>query len=432
MAWRRIRPSSTAAYVYTDGLAADTTIASGGSQLVSDGGRAASTTVLDGGRLSAYVGGTVEDVMISSGGSVNMEAGTFMDGSVNMLREGGILTGPVDLLVDANLTIERITDGTQNNAFTGAGGLTKIGAGVLTLTGVNTYTGGTTVSEGTLKGDTVSVQGHILNNAHVIFDQPFDGTYSGEMSGTGHLTKTGSGWLEMVKENTFGGDLRILKGGIVLGPNGTLTNARSLYLAPDTTLDYRAAAAHATLGNSPIALKNVTVAGLGTRIVPGQGAGGGANFNNGDMSFLIPWTARNGDVFLTVDGNADLRDVRVHLEMMNSRSGRSLISIGEKLILVDVLGDMDSNMVSHEVQVTNGDKYLMETNVDQLYLTLVKSNPTNPEYPRLGAYALTRIAKVAFLDQGYDLLLHQGTGRHGGAGHQDRQLRRHRRRVVAV
>jgi len=395
-------------YVYTDGLAADTTINSGGSQLVSDGGRAASTTVLDGGRLSAYVGGTVEDVMISSGGSVNMEAGTFMDGPVNMLREGGILTGPVELLIDANLTIERITDGTQSNAFTGAGGLTKIGAGVLTLTGVNTYTGGTTVSEGTLKGDTISVQGDILNNAHVMFDQPFDDAYSGQMSGTGNLTKTGGGWLGMVAENTFSGDLRILNGGIRLGVDGTLTNARSLYLASGTTLDYSAATAHATLGNSPVALKHVTIAGLNTTIVPGQGVGGGANFDNGYMLFLIPPTARNNDIFLTVDGDASLIDVTYDLRQLNSRTGRSLIAIGEKLILVDATGTMDCNVVPHEVQVTNGDKYIMETNVDQLYLTLTETNPTNPEYPRLGAYALTRIAQVAFLDQGYDLLLHQG------------------------
>jgi len=394
--------------VVSNGGQTISTVVNGGVQMISSGGLATSTVVNNGGRLSAYLNGTVEDVTINRGGSMNVD-GSLMDGAHNMLHEGGILTGTtVELLTGANLTIERETDGTQSNAFTGDGSLTKTGAGVLTLTGVNTYTGGTTVAAGTLKGDTIGVQGDILNNADVIFDQPVNGTYSGQMSGTGNLTKTESGWLEMVNANTFGGDLRILKGGIVLGGGGTLTGARSLYLAPGTTLDYSAAAAHATLGTSPMALKNVTVAGLGTMIVPGQGAGGGANFNNGDMYFLIPWTARNGDIFLTVNGDADLRDVNVHLEMMNSRSGRSLISVGEKLILVDVTGDMQSNMASHEVQVTNGDKYIMETNADQLYLTLVEANPNNPEYPRLGAYALTRIAQVAFLDQGYDLLLHQG------------------------
>ena len=40
--------------------------------------------------------------------------------------------------------------GTVTNNLTGSSGLSKTGSGVLTLSGVNNYTGGTTVSEGTL------------------------------------------------------------------------------------------------------------------------------------------------------------------------------------------------------------------------------------------------------------------------------------------
>ena len=46
--------------------------------------------------------------------------------------------------------------------------LIKVGTGTLTLTGTNSYTGGTTVSGGILQGNTSSLQGNILNNATVI------------------------------------------------------------------------------------------------------------------------------------------------------------------------------------------------------------------------------------------------------------------------
>ncbi len=48
------------------------------------------------------------------------------------------------------------------------------------LSGANTYTGGTTVSAGILQGDTTSLQGNIVDNANVTFNQsstaPMQGT----------------------------------------------------------------------------------------------------------------------------------------------------------------------------------------------------------------------------------------------------------------
>ena len=48
--------------------------------------------------------------------------------------------------------------------------------------------GGTTVSGGILQGTTTSLQGNILNNAAVVFNQAGSGTYAGTMSGSGGLT----------------------------------------------------------------------------------------------------------------------------------------------------------------------------------------------------------------------------------------------------
>ena len=94
----------------------------------------------------------------------------------------------------------------DTTATTGFGSsLTKTGAGVLILNGNNTYTGGTTVSAGILQGDTDSLQGDILNNAAVVFDQEGIGTYAGAMSGTGSLTKIGANTLIMTGDSNYTG-----------------------------------------------------------------------------------------------------------------------------------------------------------------------------------------------------------------------------------
>ena len=88
--------------------------------------------------------------------------------------------------------------------ITGIGSLTKTGGGTLILSGENSYSTGTTVSAGTLQGTSRSLQGAITNDAAVIFDQSFDGTYAGDMTGTGTLTKNGSGSVILTGTSTSG------------------------------------------------------------------------------------------------------------------------------------------------------------------------------------------------------------------------------------
>ncbi len=77
-------------------------------------------------------------------------------------------------------------DTTISQVIGGTGGLTKAGAGTLTLTGINTYLGPTAVSGGTLVGSTDNLRGDIVNNGAVVFDQGFTSeTYAGVMSGSG-------------------------------------------------------------------------------------------------------------------------------------------------------------------------------------------------------------------------------------------------------
>jgi len=115
---------------------------------------------------------------------------------------------------------------TLASAITGSGGLTKAGLGTLILSGNNSYAGGTTVSAGVLQGNTASLQGNIVNNAAVTFNQTGSGTYAGNMSGTGNLTVQGGGTLILTGTGTYAGPTTVNASTLVV--NGTLASTVTL------------------------------------------------------------------------------------------------------------------------------------------------------------------------------------------------------------
>ncbi|HCX68571.1 MAG TPA: hypothetical protein DHK64_13865, partial [Rhodobiaceae bacterium] len=75
---------------------------------------------------------------------------------------------------------------------------------------------GTTVSAGTLKGDTNSLVGNIVNNAFLFFDQTSDGEFTGAISGTGGLSKTGGGELLFTDADIAAGSFSVHGTGAVI------------------------------------------------------------------------------------------------------------------------------------------------------------------------------------------------------------------------
>jgi autotransporter-associated beta strand protein len=80
------------------------------------------------------------------------------------------------------------------------------------------------VINGTLTGDTNSLQGNLVNNGFLTFDQAFDGTYSRNISGSGILLKDGSGTVTFSGVNDFSGAPLVNGGSLVV--NGSLANSR--------------------------------------------------------------------------------------------------------------------------------------------------------------------------------------------------------------
>jgi autotransporter-associated beta strand protein len=207
----------------TTNSASSTTLAStimGTGALVKQG---AGTLTLTGN--SSYSGGTTV-----LGGLVNLAtAGNFGTGPITL--NGGGLQWASGSTTDISPRLAALgtaggrldTNGntvTLASAITGTGGFTKVGQGTLILTGTNSYSGGTTVSAGVLQGTTSGLQGNIVNNAMVAFNQGSSGTYAGGMSGTGGVSIASGGIVRFTGTNSYTGPTTVTGSGLVV--NGGL------------------------------------------------------------------------------------------------------------------------------------------------------------------------------------------------------------------
>src|SRR5699024_1511253 len=106
----------------------------------------------------------------------------------------------------------------------GKGRLIKEGNGKLVLTGDDTYTGGTTISKGSLQigngGTKGSIVGDVTDNGTLIFDRSDDITFHGADSGSGSLVQAGKGMLTLTGANTYTGGTTIRKGSLQIGNGG--------------------------------------------------------------------------------------------------------------------------------------------------------------------------------------------------------------------
>ena len=161
-----------------------------------------------------------------------IDSGTVTLQSLNVINPGSPITVNGGSLIDATGSLHGAitnngsvqfdppsgTNDTYEGNMSGTGSVTIAGAGPVAFTGTNTYTGGTTVDiHSTLIGTTASLTGPITDNWIVQFNQSTNGTYAGNISGTGGVEISNTGIITMTGANNYTGSTLVDAGSVLMG-----------------------------------------------------------------------------------------------------------------------------------------------------------------------------------------------------------------------
>ncbi|ECQ2746645.1 fibronectin-binding autotransporter adhesin ShdA [Salmonella enterica] len=137
---------------------------------------------------------------------------TEIDGGILAAKDAAAL-GTGDVTIAESATLE-LSQGTLDNNVTGEGQIVKSGSDELIVTGANDYSGGTTISGGTLTADHADSlgTGTIANNGVL---QVGEGELKNTLSGTGSLVKIGTGELTLNGDNDYSGGTTIDDGVLI-------------------------------------------------------------------------------------------------------------------------------------------------------------------------------------------------------------------------
>ena len=188
------------------------------------------------GNNSAHSGAfNINGGTVAIGAATNIGTGTISLTGTTLQTTGALSLANAITLNAPGGTLLTGADTVLSGVISGAGALTKTGSANLTLSGANTYTGGTTVSLGTLTGTTTSLQGNIVNNAAVVFNQAAGGNYAGNLSGTGTVSTAGAGPVTLSGANTYSGATNVNVGTLIAGGTG-IGDASAVTVAAGATL----------------------------------------------------------------------------------------------------------------------------------------------------------------------------------------------------
>lgn len=206
---------------------------------------------------------------IGSGSNVVVSGGTLAVGSFNDTVAGlqlasGSITGSTGVLTSTSAIDLR--NGSVSAILGGSAGLNKSTADTVTLSAANTFSGTTAISGGSLglsnslalqnstlnydnQGGSLSfgtltsatlgglsgAQNMVLTNttpaavALSVGNNNANTAYSGQLSGSGSLTKLGTGTLTLSGTNSYGGATNINTGVLELATNGSMSNSALVF-----------------------------------------------------------------------------------------------------------------------------------------------------------------------------------------------------------
>ena len=196
----------TAANTYTGA-----TTVSGGTLTLAGAGSLASTAVAvaAGAVLNDTNGGLSSATSVRNDGTLNLGA------NQTIAQLSGASTGIVAL--DVN-TLNITNGGAFAGVIGGSGGLVLTG-GSQTLSGANTYTGGTTINAGSLQlgngGTTGAILGNVLDNGNLAVNHADAVSLPGMISGSGSFAQLGTGTTTLGNANTYSGGTNIVAGTLI-------------------------------------------------------------------------------------------------------------------------------------------------------------------------------------------------------------------------
>ncbi|EAA9636986.1 fibronectin-binding autotransporter adhesin ShdA [Salmonella enterica] len=258
-----------------------------------------------------------------SGGNDYSGGTTIIGGTLTADHADSLGTGAV-----ANSGVLQVGEGELENTLSGSGSLVKTGTGELTLSGDNSYSGGTTIIGGTLTADHADSLGTgAVANSGVL--QVGEGELENTLSGSGSLVKTGTGELTLSGDNTYSGGTTIIGGTLTadhadsLG-TGAVANSGVLQVGEgelENTLSgsgslVKTGTGELTLGGDNSYSGDTTIAD-GTLIAANVNALGSGNIDN------------SGTLMLDANGTFELANITTHTGATTALAAGSTLDAGQ-------------------------------------------------------------------------------------------------------
>ena len=311
--------------------------------------------IMAGDYLGIVPASTTAGNVVLNNGTLNTTANVTLDAKRGLLIGPASGTGTGTLQADVGTTLA--VNGALANNGSGTGSLTKAGAGNVTLTAANTYSGGTSVTAGTLQlgnggttGDASSGDIDVSSGATLKTSRSDTLTLAQAITGAGNLdvsnTSAGTTILSKVTGNSYSGTTTVNSGTLlanntsgsatgtstvsvngataVLGGTGTIGGATTVTLG-QITPGTAALTGKLTFGNA------VTLDGTsaGTRLALRFGASGVSDLNDAaniqshlnDNTYMA-WILTQASTYeVTTGGTHD----RLSVDTLNLSSGGQIV-----------------------------------------------------------------------------------------------------------
>jgi fibronectin-binding autotransporter adhesin len=284
---------------------------------------------------------------VSAGTAYNFNGGTMnpnATGTFNLGSLGGA-SGFLNPSTAGPFAIGALnTDTTFGGVIGGAGNIIKVGTGTLTLSGANTFSGATIISNGVLQIDDGSGvgklgSGSVTNLSRLVLNRAGALVMPNLITGTGSLTNIGSGKVTLTASNNYTGATYVMGGTLAFGSASQLGN--TIFVSDGATIGAVPAVLNATVTHGSVDL--------------GTGAGCSYEFDLGTFanptSTVVTNTgniAVNGNVTVNVLGtNAALTTGSITLLRYATRSGSGSFVLGS--LPVNVVGNLNDDTVNKRV-----------------------------------------------------------------------------------